>query len=269
MLMFGLEGELSGSAEGRRHLSRENRLIKCMNVFDEMGKYWAEIADQNQTERQIKFLKGTVKADGLILDLACGTGRHLLELGKAGYDVVGLDISAKLLKIAKSRWHKAQLVKGDMRFLPFKPSVFSAAISMDQSFGYLSSEMDDLQSLKELKKTLRSDGVLIVDLFNLKHLVKKLQKNNEFKWREYPSFFLVQTRNIDSSSGKLHDQWTVYDWVDGDIKVFEHITRLYTCGDMQSLLEKANFIIKEVYGDYEIQNWTEDSKRLIFLAKVI
>ena len=237
-----------------------------MNVFDEMGKYWAEIADQNQTERQIEFLKKTVKADGLVLDLACGTGRHLIGLSKLGYDMVGLDVSVNLLKIAKKRWRGAQLVRGDMRFLPFKPSVFSAAISMDQSFGYLSSEMDDLQSLKELNKTLRSGGVLIVDLFNLEHLVKKLQSNSELKWREYPSFFLVQTRNIDSSSGKLHDQWTVYDWVEGDIKVFEHNTRLYTCGDMQSLLEKADFSIKAVYGDYEIQNWTEDSNRLIFLA---
>ena len=240
-----------------------------MNVFDEMGLYWAEIADHNQTERQKQLLRKTLNAEGAVLDLACGTGRHLIGLGKAGYNVIGLDISAKLLKIAKSRWHEAQLVKGDMRFLPFKPCVFSAAISMDQSFGYLSSEMDDLQSLKELNRTLCSGGVLIVDLFNIEHLVKKLQSNSELKWREYPSFFLVQTRNLDSSCGKLHDQWTVYDWVEGDIKVFEHITRLYTCRGMQGLLEKAVFSVKAVYGDYEMQNWTEDSNRLIFLAKAI
>jgi SAM-dependent methyltransferase len=264
--LFGLEIELISLAEDRRHLSRENGLIECMNVFDEMGKYWAEIADNNQTERQMEFLKKVVKADGLILDLACGTGRHLIGLSKLGYDMIGLDVSVNLLKIAKKMWHGAQLIRGDMRFLPFMPSVFSAAISMDQSFGYLSSEMDDLQSLKELNKTLRSDGFLIVDLFNLEHLVKKLQSNSELKWREYPSFLLVQTRSIDSSSVKLHDQWTVYDWVEGDIKVFEHNTRLYTYGGMQSLLEKADFRIKAVYGNYEIPNWTEDSNRLIFLA---
>ncbi len=32
-----------------------------MNVFDEMGVYWAEIADQNQTDRQLQFLKNTLK----------------------------------------------------------------------------------------------------------------------------------------------------------------------------------------------------------------
>ena len=94
------------------------------NVFDDMGKYWTEIADQNQTDPQVEFLKKSVKPDGWILDLACGTGRHLIPLSKENYCVVGLDISQKLLRIAKSRWRGADLVLGDMRFLPFKPNVF-------------------------------------------------------------------------------------------------------------------------------------------------
>ena len=49
-----------------------------MNVFDEMDVYWEEIADQNQTDRQIKFIKNTLKPEGFVLDFACGTGRHLI-----------------------------------------------------------------------------------------------------------------------------------------------------------------------------------------------
>jgi SAM-dependent methyltransferase len=241
-------------------------LVRCMNVFDEMGKYWAEIADQNQTERQIEFLKKALKVDGLVLDLACGTGRHLIRLSKVDYDVIGLDVSVNLLKMAKSRWQGAQLVRGDMRFLPFKQQVFVAVISMDQSFGYLPSSKHDLQSLRELHAVLGRGGVLIVDLFNLEHLIKKNHANPLPKGREYPSFFLVQTRSIDFLSRKLRDQWTVFDWMEGDVKVFEHITRLYRRGDMQVLLEKADFSLKAIYGDYEMQNWTEDSNRLIFLA---
>ena len=118
------------------------------NVFDEMGIFWAEIADQNQTERQVEFLKNILQPKGLLLDLACGTGRHLIALDKEGYGVVGLDISLKLLKVAKSRLHVAQLVRADMRFLPFKPQAFAAAVSMDQSFGYLPSERNDIKSLR-------------------------------------------------------------------------------------------------------------------------
>jgi len=95
-----------------------------MNVFDDMGNYWAEIADKNQTERQIQFLKSQLTPEGYVLDIACGTGRHTIALNKMGFKVVGLDVSARLLRIAKQRQNEIQVVRGDMRFIPFKPAVF-------------------------------------------------------------------------------------------------------------------------------------------------
>lgn len=67
-----------------------------------MGNYWSEIADQNQTQKQIQFLKNVLPRSGLVLDLACGTGRHLIPLSMEGYDMVGLDISFRLLKMGKN-----------------------------------------------------------------------------------------------------------------------------------------------------------------------
>ena len=138
-----------------------------------MGLYWAEIADKNQTERQIQFIRNMVKPQGMVLDVACGSGRHLIALGKEGWGVVGVDISLKLLRIAKSRWSGAQVVLADMRFLPFKPEAFAAAVSMDTSFGYLPSEQEDTRSLRELHRVLRQDGVLVVDVFNRERLIKR------------------------------------------------------------------------------------------------
>ena len=87
-----------------------------MNVFDQMGAYWAEIADQNPTQRQVQLIKNIVKPTGLLLDVACGTGRHIIPLSIEGYDNVGLDISPNLLKIAKTRLSSIQLARADMRF---------------------------------------------------------------------------------------------------------------------------------------------------------
>ena len=237
-----------------------------MNVFDEMGTYWSEIADQNQTERQIHFLKNTLKLNGLILDLACGTGRHMISLNKQGYSVVGLDVSLKLLKMAKNRWRKAPVVCADMRFLPFKAETFSAAINMDTSFGYLPSERDDLQSLIALRETLKKDGMLILDLFNREHLIKEHKALSQPKWREYPSFFLQQKRTVDAKGSFLHDGWTVRDKTDGQVRFFEHKARLYKLNQLQGLLEHAGFSVNVLYGDYEGQSFSADSKRLILIA---
>jgi SAM-dependent methyltransferase len=235
-----------------------------MNVFDSMGKYWVEIADQNQTERQVEFLKKALKPNGVVLDLACGTGRHLIPLSKKGYDVVGLDISLKLLKIAKLRWRGAALVQADMRFLPFKPEAFAAAVSMDTSFGYLPSLEDDLQSLRELQASLSRGGVLIVDVFNRERLIQRHSISSEPKLREYPSFFLQQKRTVEAD--RVHDLWVVKDKADGQTRFFEHVARLYTLDGLQGLLETAGFSVTAVYGNYEDQSWTADSSRLILVA---
>jgi SAM-dependent methyltransferase len=266
------------------------------NVFDEMGRYWNEIADENFTAQQIQFIKNTVGKDGLVLDLACGTRRHTIPLSNEGYGVVGLDVSLKLLKIAKHRSPQVQLVKGDMRYLPFNDKVFSAVVSMDTSFGYLPSEDADLQSLIELHKTLRQGGLLILDVFNRERMISKylmglkrrvanglkwwslpilLHSHNRlarklfflfFKWKEYPSFFLLQKRTVSADGKELCDLWVVYDKVKGQMLVYRHTVRLYEFSRLQILLDKAGFIVHRAYGDYEEQKVSADSSRLIVLA---
>jgi SAM-dependent methyltransferase len=262
-----------------------------MNVFDKMDNYWAEIADQNSTNRQIQFLRTTHKTTGLVLDLACGTGRHLIPLSNEGYNMVGLDLSSKLLRIAKNRMRSIQLFRGDMKFLPFRPGTFSAAISMDTSFGYLPSEQDDLQTLDEVKETLDQNGLLIIDVFNRQHLILKYKQNRLsnikwvllpvllkpnrllrwillrfFKWKEYPDFFLLQKRKVTTNGEKLHDLWLVCDKSDGQIRVFNHTVRLYELVHLQGLLERAGFTVNSVYGDYEGQVFSPNSNRLILVA---
>lgn len=237
-----------------------------LNVFDEMGEFWAEIADQNQTERQLKFIESTLNTTGLVLDLACGTGRHLISLAEAGYRVVGLDVSPRLLRIAKLRWRGADLVRADMRFLPFKPEVFSATISMDASFGYLPSEEDDLQSFKEVKAAMCTGGVFVIDVFNREKLVKRHQDGSKMKWIEYSSFLLRQKRSVTGDGGELHDEWVVSDKARVELGAFRHVARLYEPERLHVLMEAAGFEVHWVFGDYEKQTFSSDSNRLILVA---
>jgi len=237
-----------------------------MNVFDEMGKYWAEIADQDQTQKQVEMVKKTIKPGGLVLDLACGTGRHMTHLIEAGYAVVGLDISKRLLNIAKRRFKGADLVRADMRFLPFVTESFSAAISMDTSFGYLASQQDDVKSLKEVNSALRTGSTLVVDVFNRENLIKKYETRHQPKWKEYPSFFLLQKRSVTVGGEELHDEWIIRDKSDGRIRVFRHVARLYELSQLQTLVQTAGFAVIEIFGDYEKQKLLPDSDRLILVA---
>ncbi len=258
-----------------------------------MGKYWQEIADKGPTQKQIQFIKDNVSPEGWVLDLACGTGRHTIPLMKEGFSVVGLDISSKLLKIAKQHQSQAQLVKADIQHLPFKEKTFSAVLSLDNSFGYLPSEKADLESLKETGQILRQSGLFVLDVFNREQLVLKYGKflvNLQwlilpplikypnrlsqsllwiiYKWKNYPSFFLLQKRTVNVEAEQLCDLWITIDKADRKMHMFRHYARLYKLGRLKELLFKAGFVVERVCGGYEGQDFSVKSLRLIFLADV-
>ncbi len=265
-----------------------------------MGAYWQEIADKNSTGKQVAFLKSVLKTEGLILDLCCGTARHSLSLIKDGYCMVGLDISASLLRIAGEKAAEAHvnlpLVRGDMQYLPFKSQIFSAVISMDTSFGYLQSETEDTQSLAEAARTLSTEGLLLIDVFNRGHLTRNFRKEQHrhfrnarmrlqgaavplirgflapifphlFRWKDYPSFYLLQNRTLSDDGEWLEDSWVIYDKKTKKIRRFRHTVRLYSSERLEALLAEAGFQVVRVYGDYEMQNFSEDSRRLIIVAQ--
>jgi ubiquinone/menaquinone biosynthesis C-methylase UbiE len=237
------------------------------NVFDEMGLYWAEIADNSQTKKQLQFLKTQLRFEGYVLDLACGTGRHSIPLNHEGFRIVGLDVSLNLLRIAKQRSSKVEVVLGDMKHLPFKEGAFAAAISIDTSFGYLQSEKEDRFSLAEVQRVLFQQGVFVIDVFNREDLIFKYgNKKHSSKSKEYPSFILKQKRTVSKKGDLLCDLWTVLEKANGKIAVFEHTVRLYEQDQLEGLLEKAGFSVKQVYGDYEKEEFSINSPRLILVA---
>jgi SAM-dependent methyltransferase len=75
------------------------------NIFKERGKVFSSI--QEGFPRIVKFFKkNNVKR---VLDLGCGSGRHLIHLSKHGFDVFGIDISKHGLKIAREWLNKEGL----------------------------------------------------------------------------------------------------------------------------------------------------------------
>ncbi|MCL4429710.1 MAG: hypothetical protein M1167_03050, partial [Chloroflexi bacterium] len=88
-----------------------------------------------------------------------------------------------------------------------------------------------------------------------------------FKWRAYPSFYLLQKRTVSRSGNLLCDLWVVWEKATGKLAVFEHRARLYDKTKLQALLGSAGFAVEAVHGDYEGQEFAADSPRLIIMSK--
>jgi SAM-dependent methyltransferase len=65
---------------------------------------WLQATTEDQTRKEIDFLEKVLAlpAGGAVVDLACGGGRHCLELAKRGYRPTGVDISTPFLDAARA-----------------------------------------------------------------------------------------------------------------------------------------------------------------------
>lgn len=110
-------------------------------------------------QASIKHL--TIPHEGLVLELAHGTGNLQLDLKTAGYQTVGYDISPYMGRIAKRKLIRAgfspHLVRGRAQNLPFSNETFSAVISTFPTDFILATE-----TLHEVHRVLRLDGQFII-----------------------------------------------------------------------------------------------------------
>src|SRR5438067_1982858 len=110
---------------------------------------------------------------GRVLEVACGTGRVLVPLVRAGSHVTGLDASPFMLDIAREKLAaagpeieaRARLVEGDMRSFALG-EMFDMAIIAVKSMAYLTSRVDQQRTLRAVGGHLRPGGLLALDLMN-------------------------------------------------------------------------------------------------------
>lgn len=102
-----------------------------------------------------------LRGHGSALDVACGSGRLAVELsrlaGPSG-QVVGLDFSARMLRVASKGGVGPSYVRGDALALPFPDGTFDAATI---AFG-LRNLADPVRGLREMLRVLRPGGRAVV-----------------------------------------------------------------------------------------------------------
>lgn len=111
--------------------------------------------DLKSREKRLKMFN--ISKTDSILDLGCGDGLNIWLLGNMGIKkVIGVDISRKLLKMAKEKNPKTKFYVGSAESLPFKANTFNIVL-IDSVLHHL---MDYERPIKEIKRVLKKGGRL-------------------------------------------------------------------------------------------------------------
>ena len=103
-----------------------------------------------------------------VLDIACGTGPHLARLAERGYNMVGLDLSARNIEFLGERLadkgQQAELIVGDMTDFRL-PRPVDAALCMQDSQGHLLTNEQIVQHLRTVARAVRPGGLFVFDRY--------------------------------------------------------------------------------------------------------
>src|SRR5436190_3980583 len=137
-----------------------------------------------RTEAEVNRALTMLRPEGgeRVLDLACGSGRHSLELVRRGFSVVGSEISSELVAIAKeeaaSQNLEATFLEGDLRELDFDGE-FDIVLNLnDGAVGYFETDEENHRTFEVISRALKPGGRNLIQVPNVLYARARLPQRS-------------------------------------------------------------------------------------------
>lgn len=247
-----------------------------MDPYETLARFY-DLEHVGFTEDVPLYLDFARRTGGPVLELGCGTGRLLVPLAQAGYEVVGLDRSPAMLARAQARLSAAglaervALVRGNITGFDLGRS-FGLAILALNSFMHLTDQADQLGALHCARQHLRPGGLLILDLPGPSE--PWLIQPGLVVTGTYPTpeggIVLKMTDSRYERARQVEEITVIYDETDA-----AGTTRRTVLGlslryvfryELELLLRLAGLRLQAIYGDYDLNPYDEDAARMIAVA---
>jgi len=145
------------------------RYIRSARVARDYDRYFA---DNPLFRYDTALLERWFDRPGRLLDLGCGTGRHVVHFARRGFTVVGVDLSGPMLSIAADKLKRAslsaRLLQEDVlnihRHLP--AGSFDYVICMFSTFGLVAGRRNRYRLLRRIHRLLKPAGRLALHVHN-------------------------------------------------------------------------------------------------------
>ena len=187
-------------------------------------------------------------ADGVIVDLGCGSGRWARELNRAGYSVLGVDQSSDMIRMARriaprSRFQVASLLTVK---LPACDAITSIGECFNYCFDKRNSRGQILRLFRRAFKALRPGGVFIFDVAE----PARIPKQPENKWMAGPDWAVLVNIDGDKKRETLQRQIVSFRKAGKQYRRSEEIHRLqlYRASELVKDLASCGFQARTVAG---------------------
>jgi ubiquinone/menaquinone biosynthesis C-methylase UbiE len=219
-----------------------------------------------------------------VLELGCGSGRVTVTVAQAGFKIVGLDLSPKMLEQAVEKVSKlphdtraqVSFVQGNMTSFDLGAR-FRLVIIPFRPFQHLLNVQQQLDCLECARKHLEPGGRLILDFF---HTDARRMHDQEFlSERQAAEYEMPDGRRV-----RLTERVTAFHRAEqyNDVEMIYHVThsdgreerlvmafpfRYFFRYEVEHLLARCGFHVEETFGDFDCSPLRDRSPEMIFVAK--
>lgn len=226
-------------------------------------KYYHILYKHRNNEEASYFIRNLVNilkipSNSSVADIACGKGRHSLELSKYDLNVWGMDLSSNSIQFANEHANdRTEFSVHDMRE-PFPKGNFDYIFNLFTSFGYFENSSEDYKCIENIACALKSGGFFVQDYLNAKTVVSNFPQN--------------ETKNIDDVdfaiskmvNGKFIEKHINVKHGDFEDKFMERV-KMISKDELVEMYSKVGLQLISFFGNYNLEDFDEDSSPRIIL----
>ena len=221
------------------------------------------------------------KESGIIVELGVGTGRIALQLACEGKKIIGLDISQHMLMICQNKAlelgviDRVHLVRSDIRQFDLA-SPASLIYLPFRTFGHLLTRDDRLNMLYSVDRNLCDGGRFIFDHYTFNESWARSNDRKPrlmctipyedggtryiydiylYKYKQQLMDCRIAIEDVDASGVLRKRRYIQFDfsWI--------------TPAQVHELVAETGFNVEALYGDFDGQEWTEESENQIWVLR--
>jgi len=248
------------------HQGGYSALARCYDIFTKNMDY------EKRTEVLCALLShaGTRPGD-LVLDLACGTGAYTYALLRRGYDVIGVDASPDMLRIALEKAHSLGIAPPLLLCQRLEDldlyGTARAALCLTDSLNHLTEPAQVQKFFKRLALFLEPGAPFIFDV-NTPYKHEHVLADNAFVYENEGVFCAWQNQWDAKKRTTAITLDLFFEENGGYIRQKEYFAeRAYTPGELTAWLHKAGFIVEHIYEELTEHPPSDKAERIFFVCR--
>jgi SAM-dependent methyltransferase len=223
------------------------------------------------------WIKQTRKYGGLVLELACGTGRITIPIFKEGVKITGLDASESMLKEARKKSEQEKLgiewIYADCRNFKLNEK-FALIFFPFNSMSHLH-DLEDIESCFScVKEHLKPKGRFVIDTFDPRLDILLREPTKRYPVSTYPNpdgkgMIEITEKNVYDDATQVNRIKWYYKIETQEEEIEEELNlRIFYPQEIDALLKYNGFTIEEKFGDYDMAPFQSGSPKQIIICYV-